>query len=94
MTHNHPVTGSSPVEPNIFGEKMTEIEFKNKIINSFKERTGNKNMIGSIEKVVDELFPDIDKALSGDTSEGEDKFIKWVVDILNTGKRNSDGHTV
>ena len=34
-------------------------EVKQRIVDSFKKRTGNKNMIGSIEKVVDELFVDI-----------------------------------
>ena len=40
---------------------MNKEEIKNKIIISFKKRTGFKNLLGSVEKVVDELFPDIEK---------------------------------
>ena len=40
---------------------MNNEEIKEKIVSSFKERTGFKNLLGSIEKVVEELFPDIEK---------------------------------
>ena len=40
---------------------MTEEEIKIKIIKSFKKRTGFKNLLGSVEKVVGELFLDIEK---------------------------------
>jgi hypothetical protein len=65
---------------------MTEVEIKNKIISSFKKRTGNKNMIGSIEKVVDELFPDIEEAIFGDLPQGENRFMNFIVDVLKNGE--------
>jgi len=42
---------------------MNNEELKNKIIESFKKRTGFKNLLGSVEKVVEELFPDIEKVM-------------------------------
>ena len=42
---------------------MNNKEIKEKIVSSFKKRTGFKNLLGSIEKVVEELFPDIEKIL-------------------------------
>ena len=42
---------------------MNKEEIKKKIVKSFKERTGFKNLLGSVEKVVEELFIDIEKVL-------------------------------
>ena len=39
----------------------TEEEIKKEIVESFKQRTGFKNLLGSVEKVINELFPDIKK---------------------------------
>ena len=48
---------------------MNNEEIKKKIVSSFKERTGFKNLLGSVEKVVEELFPDIEKILRGNKNE-------------------------
>jgi len=43
--------------------KMENKEIKREIVESFKKRTGFKNLLGSVEKVVEELFIDIEKVL-------------------------------
>jgi len=42
---------------------MENKEIKREIVESFKKRTGFKNLLGSVEKVVEELFIDIEKVL-------------------------------
>jgi hypothetical protein len=42
---------------------MTDEDIKKEIVSSFKLRTGFKNLVGSVEKVLDELFPDIQKTI-------------------------------
>lgn len=48
---------------------MSKKEIKKEIVESFKKRTGFKNLIGSVEKIVDELFPDIEKILKMEKNE-------------------------
>jgi hypothetical protein len=43
---------------------MENEDIKKEIIKSFKQRTGFKNFIGSVEKVIDELFPDIETIIN------------------------------
>jgi hypothetical protein len=38
---------------------MTDKEIKKQIVSSYKKRTGFVNCVGSIEKLVEDLFPEI-----------------------------------
>ena len=57
---------------------MNEKEIKKEIVKRFKKRTGWKNMIGSVEKVVDELFPDVIEVLGTEIRQPNKKTLEAI----------------